>query len=282
MRVPAAAGTVPDSPLFWEVDDEAGHRVLHVHVYPVAHDAATGLTTLHRKLDVVATYTSAEPIAATDVTPSVARCASGEAPQVTLTVANVTASAVQFTVACELRGGDGEVVATSVAGPFGGAPGTEMPLAVAGPVAPAEGAYRLDLTPTVSGQGVGTPVTVAVQVSDGVIAELDVPAAVWTGTTTPVSVTYANTTAAPVDAAFALEVRPLGGEPLATLGPRTLRVPAGERATVVFQWAVEASEAGSVQVAATVTPGQGTARRYTRPVEVKRPVRLHRRLSGGS
>jgi hypothetical protein len=250
-------------------------------VYPVAHDAATRLTTLHRRLDVVATYSSPEPLAVTEVTPSVARCAAGESPQVTLTVANVTASPVQFTVACQLRGTDGELAATRTAGPFDVAAWTEAPFALAGPPAQSEGPYRLELGVMAAGGRVGEPVAVAVQVSDGVIAALDVPAAVYAGTTAPVSVTYANTSAAPVDAAFTLEVRSLGGEPLVILGPQVGQVPAGDRLTVVFQWAVGAEEAGSVQVAATVTPGQGTPRRFARPVEVKRPVRLHRRLGGG-
>ncbi len=277
--VPESAGTVPASPVRWEVRDGRDRRELHIHVFPVVYDAASGQATLHRAVEVVATYSSPDPVAVTEALPTVVRCAAGESPQVLLSVANVAATSVRFSVEASLAGGDLEELATTVSGPFDISAGGEQSFAVSGPPVASEGSYRLAMWITVDGSRVGTAATeVAVQVTDGTITEIQVPDGVRGGTVSTVAVTYANTSPSAVDAVFEVEVRSPAGDVTAHLGPETRTIAPGARATVTFPWEVEGALPGTAQVVATVTPGTGTPRRRARPVEVTAPLRIRHRL----
>jgi hypothetical protein len=276
---PASAGTVPQACHAHAAVEHDGHTMLHVKLYPVRYDAATGRTTLYRRLALRVAFTASEPVAVVDAGLDRARVAPSEAAGAWADVANVSDRPIELTAEAVLRDAAGAEAGRATGGPFAVAAGTTTRVAWALPTALAEGGYDVALEILRGGARVGGAAAF-LEVSAGHIAELAVPASVAPGRATSFAVTWANTGAASAEVEVGVEILGDGSTEVETLAPRTVQVPAGGEATVSFAWDARSVTDGRYQVRATATPAGGEPRTAVRAFDVRPARSVHRRLGG--
>ena len=276
---PASLGTVPSSCHAHAAVEHDGHTMLHVKLYPVRYDAATGRTTLYRRLALRVAFTASEPVAVVDAGLDRARVAPFEAAGAWADVANVSDGPVELTAEAVLRDGAGAEAGRAAGGPFAVAAGANARVTWPLPVTQVEGGYDVELEILRSGTPVGGAAAF-LEVSAGHVAELTVPASVVAGRATAFSLTYANTGPTPVTVEVGLDILGDGGAPVETLAPQTIQVPAAGEATVSFAWDARSVTTGRYQVRATATPDGGVPRSVVRVLDVRPARSVHRRLGG--
>ena len=90
-------GPVSEQQLEYELRVDVEHSTLHVMVCPITHDAATGETTLYRRLTVRAVYEATESPAVTEFSLSPPGVPPEGSVDTTAIVSNVTDSSIDLT-----------------------------------------------------------------------------------------------------------------------------------------------------------------------------------------
>ena len=273
---PAAIGTVPAQPFSFGVVPAQGHTMLQVKVVPVVYDAATGQTTLYRRLQVRVAYTTAEPIGVIEGGLDTHRQVPGEAASAWADVVNASNLPVEVTTEAVLRDAAGNEVGRAAGGPFTVAGGATSRLAAPLPSVQTEGGFDVDLAVFRGGSELGRT-NDNLLATTGYISELRAPEFVVPGAAGTFSVTYTNTKATASEVELGIAILTRSGMPIETLQPLTILAPASGEATMSFRWDARSVTLGRYQVKATATPAGAAARHAWRVVEVRagRPVRRH-------
>jgi hypothetical protein len=261
--IPASEGTVPVEPVDSELRPDIEHSTLHVEVYPVTHDAATGETTLYRQLTVRAVYEVTESVAVTEFGLSASGAAPGGSIATTATVSNVTDSSVDLTATLRFFDSVGVEVESASEGPTTVAPGEATVISPSCPAPANEGTYavRLEL------EDLGEVVAVADQtasVSIGDIADFVVPENAVPMRPAIFGVLFVNNSGAPVETVFELQILDLSGRVEDELEAVTRTVPAGGQELVEFSWDARVVPVGDYMARVGVTPAGADERSKTR------------------
>jgi hypothetical protein len=189
---------------------------------------------------------------------------------------NAGSSGATVTTQLVLTDPAGSQVASCTGGPFDLAAGAKGSLRTTCTAPVEEGGYDWKLVVTHGGTEVGTA-SGAVDVTTGWIAALDSPAIIVPGAPAVIQVVYANARKTAVEVELGLSIRSEAGEPVETLTPLTISVPAEGKGTIVFSWDARSVTLGRYQVKATATPAGGVQCWANRVVDVRsgRPVRRH-------
>ena len=251
--------------------------MLHVKVVPVVYDAATGQTTLYRRLQVRIAYATAEPIGVIEGGLDKHRQVPGEAATAWADVVNASNAPVEVTTEAVLRDAAGSEVGRATGGPFTVAGGATSPPRGATAIRP-DGGWVRRRPQGPPGRERAEPDQRQPARDHGVhqraqdAAEFVVPGADGT-----FSVTYTNTKATASEVELGVAILTRSGKPIETLQPLTILAPASGEATMSFRWDARSVTLGRYQVKATATPAGAAARHAWRVVEVRagRPVRRH-------
>ncbi|MCU0292557.1 MAG: hypothetical protein MUF10_11320, partial [Thermoanaerobaculaceae bacterium] len=273
---PATIGTVPAQPFSFGVVPAQGHTMLQVKVVPVVYDAATGQTTLYRRLQVRIAYATAEPIGVIEGGLDKHRQVPGEAGTGWADVVNASSAPVEVTTLAVLRDADGSEVARATGGPFTVAGGATARLAAPLPLVQAEGGFDVDVRVLRGGSELSR-IDDSLQATTGFIRELRTPPVVVPGSDGTFTVTYASLRAEATEVELGIAILSESGKPIETLQPLTVSVPANGAVTASFAWDARSVTLGRYQVKATATPAGAAARHAWRVVDVRagRPVRRH-------
>lgn len=274
---PASLGVVPAQAAAWEAfAADANHQLLGITVIPVEFNAGTGRVTLYRRLVIRITYTTAESLVVTTMGPATRTFLPGSSPRLYVEASNVGSAASSFTTTCRLVDAEGGEVAAGSDGPFSVAAGTNAVFEITCPAVSQVGSFVALVEVLRDGAVIGAGEAV-LDVLDGEILSFQTPDKVFPGTEEQFHVTYANYTAAPVEARFELQIAGDTGQVWAALDAVVRTVAAGESEIVTFLWDGRTAPDGVHAVTAIVGVG-GTERRAVRPVEVVVPRPVGRRV----
>jgi hypothetical protein len=250
--------------------------MLQLKVVPVVYDAATGQTTLYRRLQVRVVYTTTEPIGVIEGGLTEHRQVPGEAASAWADVVNASNLPVEVTTEAILRDAAGNEVGRATGGPFTVAGGASSRLAAPLPSVQAEGGFDVDLRVFRGGNELGRT-NENLLATTGYIGEFTAPEFVVPGADGTFWVTYTNIKATATEVELGIVILSGSGTPIETLQPLTILAPASGEATMSFRWDARSVTLGRYQVKATATPAGSSPRSAWRVVEVRggRPVRRH-------
>jgi hypothetical protein len=261
--IPASEGTVPDEPVDSELRFDVEHSTLHVEVYPVTHDAATGETTLYRSSTLRVVYEVTESVAVTEFGLSTSGAAPGGSIATTATVSNVTDSSVDLTAILRVFDSGGVEVETASEGPIAVAPGVATTISPSCPAPADEGTYAVRLELEELGEVVAVADQTAV-VSIGDIADFFVPTTAVPMRPATFGVRFVNNSGAPVETVFELQILDLSGRVEDELEAVTRTVPGGGQELVEFSWDARVVPLGDYMARVVVTPAGADERSKTR------------------
>ncbi|MGV8038805.1 MAG: C25 family cysteine peptidase [Thermoanaerobaculaceae bacterium] len=271
---PHSAGTVPAQLGVVELRKQDTAQLAQVRVFPLVYDTQTGESTLYEQLLVRLTYTVTEVVALVDAAREGGEVLPGAEVAVSAELLNAGSGAASASTQLVLTDAAGNQVGACQGGPFALAAGASVSARTTCAAPIEEGAYDWQLVVTHGSAEVGR-VGGVVDVSTGWISRLEAPDIVVPGTPGVFEVTYANARKTPVDVEFGLQIRSEPGEPVESLAPLTIAVPAEGKGTVAFSWDARSVTLGRYQVETTATPAGGAARTASAVVEVRggRPAR---------
>ena len=277
---PHTVGTVPAQLGTVELRHQEAAQLAQVKVFPLVYDAETGDATLYDRLLLRLTYTAPEIVALLDAAREGHEILPGAEVAVSAELQNAGSSGATVTTQLVLTDPAGSQVASCAGGPFTLAAGAHGSLRTTCTAPGEEGGLDWKLVVTHGGTEVGTASGV-VDVTAGWISALDSPAIIVPGTPAIFQVAFANARKTAVEVELGLSIRSEAGEPIETLTPLTISVPAEGTGTVAFSWDARSVTLGRYQVEATATPAGGEQRRANRVVDVRSGRQVRRRLTGG-
>jgi len=259
VETPAELGIVPSQPYTYEVKNLGSYQSVHVHLFPVSYDAASGQTILYQQITVTVNYTTPAALVLTDFYLDAHSYAPGQSLNASADLSNVTNQAATLTTTLRMVDVYGGQVSSTAGGPYTVPAGESQIITHPAPAPADEGVYSVILTLWQDGVTVAQ-VNGVVQVAAVQITDFDGPDSLDLGETAVFTVTGANRTASPLETGFALDITTERGKVVATLTSPTQTIPAGGQATATFTWESAGAAGGRYQVAALVSPAGYSAR----------------------
>lgn len=271
---PDAVGIVPAEAAAVDIAPGEGCQIAHVHAIPVTYNAATGQTTLATSLSVTVTYTAENPLALRGLTIDSTQVAPGAALGLSAHVTNVASQAVEVGTQIAIFDLEGHevsrVAGVTVSVPGGGT--AALPLTCHAPAE--EGGFAVQVSLLMG----STPVLKAnrpFNVIAGQVASIEGPDSVRPGELASYVVRYSNHLDAPRTVRITALVEDPEGEPLASLEPAELEIPAASEGVATLRWSSAGVPTGVYSVRISASPEGGAAATFGRTLRVGNRPRRH-------